>query len=933
MTTKKVLAIQLQVNGQQAQAALNASQSSVRSFASAVQRMSQQTASSGATVLKVLTSWQSALFALVTAVSGLQLGSALVREAKSLDEFSEKMRQLKLNAEELSTLEFVADRINVPFDTLAESVSRANIALEQMRRQGRTSLLGVSLGSGSNSRDVLSVLQELGPAMNRMGMDTFQQQALLADAFGRQALNLDRLMSAGVLTRYREELERLGGPTAQRNIDAGVRVADSLDNIAFAWKRVKQEGVVALAELTPAVDWLATRLGRMPESVRSFMAAVGQATTEGPNAAAAQRDLLVFGRTIVEGMRDSALALAIAAGRAIGATFEAAVAAMGPTVSDLLYDALAPVMRKIPIPGFNQERFPLSLTEQLAEARKRTGTRQITRQWQEGGMLRQELVNVQSGDVAEVARLEALVSEQRQQRLDAFFKGLGASVSTTATAFREAGQVIDASWTRIEDVARELGNRYGDTVFGPPSSLARPSGAQQFAQFMNDRQMLGMLGVMNAAGFLGTGGSSTGEGAGDTRAAAFARDRRSVLAELEARRSIAFGGEANAARTRTQIAFEQQRQELFEKYGESAKQFLPTLEAVQALESRRMSLNARMSDTLSSLSAAQEAYNRSVQMRAAKVTGGIMTQAEARAGDDTSAQAFLSAQRAAAAELDRLKSEYPEFARIVADSSRDVVMSAEMMEAALRKIGRDDWRAGFRAGLEDIRLQAEDVFTFTRDLTVGVANSMASGFSTAFTNIVNGTASVKDAFRDLASNVLNYIAQMTMQMLVFRAIAGIAGAFAGGTGGASGASLGGAGSGATASGMSLPTASRGLNVFRMPGVLNANGNAFSRGSLIPFAQGGVVTRPMTFGMSGGRMGLMGEAGPEAIVPLKRGRDGKLGVTVTGGGASITIAPVVNITVTGGASEQTGQRIGQEVVAQIIDTMQRNPDFRRAIRAM
>ena len=49
------------------------------------------------------------------------------------------------------------------------------------------------------------------------------------------------------------------------------------------------------------------------------------------------------------------------------------------------------------------------------------------------------------------------------------------------------------------------------------------------------------------------------------------------------------------------------------------------------------------------------------------------------------------------------------------------------------------------------------------------------------------------------------------------------------------------------------------------------GGAFSAGNVIPFANGGVVrTLLLMFGMSGGRTGLMGEAGPEAIMPLKRG---------------------------------------------------------------
>ena len=66
------------------------------------------------------------------------------------------------------------------------------------------------------------------------------------------------------------------------------------------------------------------------------------------------------------------------------------------------------------------------------------------------------------------------------------------------------------------------------------------------------------------------------------------------------------------------------------------------------------------------------------------------------------------------------------------------------------------------------------------------------------------------------------------------------------------------------------------------GVLaNANGNAFNNGRITPFADGGVVNSPMLFPVGGGA-GVMGEAGPEAIKPLSRGADGKLGVR--GGGA-------------------------------------------------
>lgn len=71
----------------------------------------------------------------------------------------------------------------------------------------------------------------------------------------------------------------------------------------------------------------------------------------------------------------------------------------------------------------------------------------------------------------------------------------------------------------------------------------------------------------------------------------------------------------------------------------------------------------------------------------------------------------------------------------------------------------------------------------------------------------------------------------------------------------------------------------------------ADGGSFSQGRVMPFANGGVVSGPTSFPMRGG-MGLMGEAGPEAIMPLARGPDGKLGVR---GGAGGAVNVVMNIT--------------------------------------
>ncbi len=67
------------------------------------------------------------------------------------------------------------------------------------------------------------------------------------------------------------------------------------------------------------------------------------------------------------------------------------------------------------------------------------------------------------------------------------------------------------------------------------------------------------------------------------------------------------------------------------------------------------------------------------------------------------------------------------------------------------------------------------------------------------------------------------------------------------------------------------------------------------GAVAPFAQGGVVTRPTLFPM-GRQVGLMGEAGAEAILPLQRSADGRLGVAANGGGGQ-GVNVVFNVTAT------------------------------------
>lgn len=99
----------------------------------------------------------------------------------------------------------------------------------------------------------------------------------------------------------------------------------------------------------------------------------------------------------------------------------------------------------------------------------------------------------------------------------------------------------------------------------------------------------------------------------------------------------------------------------------------------------------------------------------------------------------------------------------------------------------------------------------------------------------------------------------------------------------------------------------------------ANGKVVSNSRMTPFANGGIVNGPTIFPMANGA-GLMGEAGPEAIMPLKRGADGKLGVSGGGGGT------VVNVYNQSGAQteiqESTGSDGGRQIDIYIKQAVER-----------
>ena len=107
-----------------------------------------------------------------------------------------------------------------------------------------------------------------------------------------------------------------------------------------------------------------------------------------------------------------------------------------------------------------------------------------------------------------------------------------------------------------------------------------------------------------------------------------------------------------------------------------------------------------------------------------------------------------------------------------------------------------------------------------------------------------------------------------------------------------------------------------------PFLSNANGNAFAQNGIVPYRKGGVVNSPTMFRFGGSNLGIMGEAGPEAILPLQRGKGGKLGVIAQGGGTgNITVnvdASSSSVEGDGDSSRQLGEVIAAAIQSELIE---------------
>ena len=251
---------------------------------------------------------------------------------------------------------------------------------------------------------------------------------------------------------------------------------------------------------------------------------------------------------------------------------------------------------------------------------------------------------------------------------------------------------------------------------------------------------------------------------------------------------------------------------------------------------------------------------------------------------------------------------------------------AEMYhQAEMRKLDASrEWEDGVSRGLKRVQRDATDFARMSE-------NAVTNAFSSMEDALVQFSMTGKLSFGDMARSIIADLMRMQVRMSIVAPLSGAMNGFFGNMFG--GAKTGGGATGAPTS--LMPGEWNGQSTPHI-GSLYANGGAFSpMGKLHAFARGGaftnsIVSEPTMFKFAkGGALGLMGEAGPEAIMPLRRGPDGSLGVVAAGGGGGTVnnIEPHISVTVEGSASSgdseadaKQAQRIAKAVDGQIRATV-------------
>ncbi|WJW81025.1 phage tail tape measure protein [Moellerella wisconsensis] len=237
-------------------------------------------------------------------------------------------------------------------------------------------------------------------------------------------------------------------------------------------------------------------------------------------------------------------------------------------------------------------------------------------------------------------------------------------------------------------------------------------------------------------------------------------------------------------------------------------------------------------------------------------------EARQKAITDSLGKSSLELQRAL--EIEQLRSTYgntPQWGK---------VEDAKLSTFAKEDTAKQDWAAGMKTAWGDYRDAALDANAQIQSVTSATLNGFSSQLASV---LVDGQAN----FQDFAKSILKMLAEIALKMAIVK--------------------------GFEAFGFGGVTANANGGVYNSPGLSAYSGQVVSKPTLFPFARGA---------------GLMGEAGPEAILPLRRGIDGKLGVVAASGRSGGEVNQTIQINI---QNDGSNGEIGPDAIQKLLNLVE------------
>lgn len=239
-------------------------------------------------------------------------------------------------------------------------------------------------------------------------------------------------------------------------------------------------------------------------------------------------------------------------------------------------------------------------------------------------------------------------------------------------------------------------------------------------------------------------------------------------------------------------------------------------------------------------------------------------------------------------QLDLAKARNAVLAKGGTEAQADLAVNTEKAKQDLEEIGRGDWVAGMKTGLADWADAATNYAKIASD-------AIQKGMQTATAAVSDFVTTGKLDFADFTKTILKMIVDIITQLLVMNALK----------------------AGANAMGFG--------SIFA-----NAKGGVYDDPSLSKYSNG-VYSSPQFFSFGGrsqfAKGGVFAEAGPEAIMPLTRDSNGRLGVKAEGaGGGGVNVGVNVTVNADGTANSTTtggdavGRAVGDQINAAVVNVV-------------